>query len=100
MVLYPESENKNPTDKKNIISLVWLKNSGFNKIQHNYKLRPIHWTLSIQNHLRYKNKFKWFQKRLDMNVRFPLEIIFFTVIEIIQKILTKKTSDVQYIAEK
>jgi len=77
-----------------------LKNSGFNKIQHNYKLRPNHWTLSIQNHLRYKNKFKWFQKRLDMNVRFPLEIIFFTVIEIIQKILTKKTSDVQYITEK
>jgi SAM-dependent methyltransferase len=77
-----------------------LKTSGFNNIRHSYKLRPVHWTVSIQNFLKKNKKFYFIQKRLDMNVKFPIEIIFFTIVEIIQKFITGKTSDVQYIAKK
>jgi len=77
-----------------------LKDSKFKKISHKYKLRPTHWTVSIQNYLRKKNKFYYLQKRLNMNVKFPLEIIVFTFVEILQILFNKKTSGIQYTAKK
>jgi hypothetical protein len=56
--------------------------------------------VSIQNFLKKNKKFNFMQKRLDLNVKFPIEIIFFTIVEIIQKFITGKTSDVQYISKK
>ena len=77
-----------------------LKDSKFKNISHKYKIRPIHWTVSIQNYLIKKNKLKFLQNRMNMNVNLPFEIILFSFIELFQKFMTGKTSDVQYIAKK
>lgn len=83
------------TMKKELISV------GFNNVKVKYKLKPVHWTLSIQNYLRSKNKKNTFwEKRLNMNVMIPIEILLFTIIEIFQKIITKRTSNAQYIVKK
>ena len=77
-----------------------LTQSGFSKVQINYKIKPVHWTLSIQNMLRKKRKIKWLDKRMDMNASFPLELIFFGLVDVFQMAVTGKGSDVQYVAIK
>lgn len=77
-----------------------LKKVGFDSVAIKYKLKPVHWTLSIQNILRITKKARWLDKRLHMNAKLPVEMFIFTLVDLLQRTTTGRTSDVQYIATK
>lgn len=77
-----------------------LSQNGLKIISHKFRIKPVNWTLSIQNWITDKKKFLFFKNSLNMNSKFPLALIFFGVIDVVQLLLTKKCSDIQYIIKK
>lgn len=77
-----------------------LSQNGLKIISHKFRIKPVNWTLSIQNWITDKKKFLFFKNSLNMNSKFPLALIIFGVIDVVQLLLTKKCSDIQYIIKK
>jgi len=75
-----------------------LKEANFSKIKYIKRIKPVHWTLSIQNWAIATQKPSWI---IDFfNIRNPFLLVVFGVIDVFQLALFNKASDVQYIAEK
>lgn len=77
-----------------------LEKSGFKIISTKYRIKPVNWTLSIQNWIIDKKKLMFFKDSFNMNNKFPIFLFIFGIVDLIQLILTKKSSDLQYIATK
>lgn len=77
-----------------------LEKSGFKIISTKYRIKPVNWTLSIQHWIIDKKKLMFFKDSLNMNNKFPIFFFIFGVIDLIQILFTKKSSDLQYVALK
>ena len=73
---------------------------GILNLSYNYRIKPVHWTLSLQNLLIKNKKFKSLQNALDLRSKFPILLILFTFVDLLQFLITRKTSDIQYIIKK
>ena len=73
---------------------------GILNLSYNYRIKPVHWTLSLQNLLIKNKKFKSLQSALDLRSKFPILLILFTFVDLLQFLITRKTSDIQYIIKK
>ena len=73
---------------------------GILNLSYKYRIKPVHWTLSLQNLLIKNKKFKSLQNALDLRSKFPILLILFTFVDLLQFLITRKTSDIQYIIKK
>jgi hypothetical protein len=73
-----------------------VKEIGFAKLEHHKRIKPVHWTVSIQNWAIATSKPKAVVNFFD--VRNPLLLVLFGVVDVVQLALFKRASDIQYIA--
>lgn len=74
--------------------------NGLELIEKKYRIKPVHWTISFQNWIIDNKSFLWLKNSLNVNHKFPIFLMMFGLIDVLQLLITKKTSDIQYIARK
>jgi SAM-dependent methyltransferase len=73
-----------------------VKESGFASVEHRTRIKPVHWTISLQNWAIGTGKPKAIVNFFQL--KNPLLLVVFGVIDVLQLKLFGKASDVQYVA--
>lgn len=74
------------------------KEAGFSAVYSRKRIKPVHWTLSLQNWAVGTGKPKWVVRFFDL--RNPVLLIAFGLVDAAQLALLGKASDIQYVAVK
>lgn len=75
-----------------------LLDKGFKKVEITHKLQPVHWVWSVHHILKEKGAPKWLYG--PFNIRNPFWLGVFTVVDALQLVITRRTSNMQIIAVK
>jgi SAM-dependent methyltransferase len=75
-----------------------VKEAGFSAMSTSKRIKPVHWTISLQNWAIGTKKPKALVKFFDL--RNPVLLMGFGVVDVLQLALFGKTSDIQYVATK
>ena len=75
-----------------------INEAGFSDFSYRKRIKPVHWTLSLQNWAINTKKPSWVVKFFDLRNLFLL--IVFGLVDFFQLILFDKASDIQYLATK
>jgi len=75
-----------------------ITEAGFSNFSFTKRIKPVHWTFSLQNRAIAKGRPQWVVNLFGVR-NFAL-LAFFGVVDVIQLYLARKASDVQYVATK
>jgi len=73
-----------------------LRESGYSRVECRKRIKPVHWTMSVQNWARATSRPKAVVELFD--VRNVLPIALFGIVDVIQLVLFGRASDIQYVA--
>jgi SAM-dependent methyltransferase len=75
-----------------------LREVGFSAVTDKKRIKPVHWTVSMQNWALATNKPRPLVRFFDLGN--PLTLVTFGVLDVAQLLLLNKASDIQYVATK